>query len=144
MPQITVIEAIHPADREACYALRQEVFCAEQGVDQALEFDGLDGACRHYLARDRAAALGTARTRPLGDGTVKIERVAVLAPHRGRRIGLALMVRALADARADGHETALLHSQAHAAPFYRRLGFVQVGGDFTEAGIPHVRMTLAL
>ena len=144
MPPFTVIEALDPADREACYALRKEVFCGEQAVDLALEFDGLDDACRHYLARNPAAPLGTARTRPLGDGRVKIERVAVLRAHRGRHIGLALMEKVLADARADGHREAVLHSQTHAGPFYSALGFAQVGDGFEEAGIPHIRMTLAL
>ena len=144
MPSFTVIEALDPAGREACYAVRKEVFCGEQAVDPALEFDGLDGACRHYLARDAATPLGTARTRPLGDGRVKIERAAVLAAHRGRHIGLALMERLLADARGDGFGEAVLHAQTHAGPFYGALGFAQTGDGFEEAGIPHIRMTLAL
>ena len=144
MADLVISEAVSEDDREACYGIRIAVFCGEQKVSRKIEFDGLDGACRHYLARRRGAAVGTARTRPLGDGVVKFERIAVLKAFRGRDIGRALMDRALADAREDGHGVALLHSQTHAGGFYGRMGFLQEGGEFEEAGIPHVRMTLAL
>ena len=144
MPEIVFIEALTPADRDRCYSIRKEVFCGEQRVSPDIEFDGLDSLCRHYLAFRSADALGTARVRDLNDGTAKIERVAVRAAHRGRGIGRGLMERALTDARNDGFRAALLHAQAHAGPFYSRLGFVQQGDGFTEAGIPHIRMRLPL
>jgi predicted GNAT family N-acyltransferase len=31
-----------------------------------------------------------------------------------------------------------------AVPFYERFGFSRQGGEFDEAGIPHVRMSLVL
>lgn len=34
-----VREAVGPADREACFAVRREVFVVEQGVPQELEYD---------------------------------------------------------------------------------------------------------
>jgi len=37
-----------------------------------------------------------------------------------------------------------LHAQTHAAAFYRRFGFSERGGEFLEAEIPHVEMTLEL
>lgn len=144
MTGAAVVEAVSGEDRAACRAVRVEVFCREQGVSRALEFDGLDEVCRHYLARDGGKAVGTARTRPLGDGVVKCERMAVLAPFRGRGIGRALLERALRDARRDNRATALLHAQLRAAPFYEKAGFRREGGGFEEAGIVHVRMTLAL
>ncbi len=144
MTGAAVVEAVSGNDREACLAIRVDVFCLEQGVSRELELDGLDGICRHYLARDGGTAVGTARTRPLGDGVVKCERMAVLAPFRGRGIGRAMLERALRDARRGGHATALLHAQTRAAPFYERMGFGREGDVFEEAGIAHVRMTLAL
>lgn len=136
-----IIEALNEVDMDACRAIRTEVFCGEQGVSRDLEFDGLDSVCRHYLARIGDSAVGTARIRPLGAGKLKFERVAIRAAHRNCGIGRLVMERALSDAvRSDG-ETCILHAQTEAAAFYLKLGFIQEGGIFLEAGIPHVRMT---
>lgn len=140
MADITIREAVTDADRQACYAIRTEVFCGEQGVSRKIEFDGLDGDCRHYLALDGDRPAGTARIRPLGAGTVKFERIAVLAADRGRNFGRRLLERALADAAADGQRAAVMHAQTYARPFYEKLGFIQEGDGFVEADIPHIRM----
>lgn len=137
-----IAEITNPADLEAAFAIRRDVFCAEQRVDPEEEFDGLDNDCRQYLAFYGRGAVGTARIRDAGDGTVKIERVAVLASARGKGIGRALMERTIVDARAMAPATIAIHAQCHAEGFYRSLGFRTIGGVFDEADIPHVRMVL--
>lgn len=139
-----ITEVLDPVDLEVCYAIRIEVFCREQKVGREIEFDGLDAECRHYIARLGDETVGTARVRPVDGDTVKFERIAVHAAHRGHGIGRALMDRALADARESGARSGILHAQSDAAAFYRKLGFAQEGGTFDEAGIPHVRMTKKL
>ena len=141
---ITILEALEAGDRTACFAIRVEVFCGEQKVARDVELDGLDDLCRHYLARRGDLAVGTARSRPLDGGAVKLERIAVLKPYRGRDIGRALTERALSDARKDGYAAAVLHAQTQAGQFYEKLGFRREGGEFEEAGIPHVRMAMTL
>ena len=140
MTLTTIKEALNPADMEECYAIRTEVFCGEQMVSREIEFDGLDDTCRHYLAWLDALAVGTARVRPLGDGAVQFERVAVLKKYRGKDIGRTLMERILIGASDDGYTIGLLHAQYQAGAFYRKLGFAQEGGEFLEAGIRHIRM----
>ncbi|MYR55331.1 GNAT family N-acetyltransferase, partial [Streptomyces sp. SID625] len=50
------------ADREACFAVRKEVFVTEQGVPEDLEYDELDAVAVHVLAvRDDGTPLGTGR-----------------------------------------------------------------------------------
>ena len=142
MTEPVIVETETAADREAAFAIRREVFCHEQGVSAAEEFDGLDAECRTYLVRLSGEAIGTARARPVGAGAVKIERMAVLKPHRGRGHGRRLMRRMIGDLLDDGVGTIALHAQCHAAAFYRHLGFVAEGEAFIEAGIPHVRMVL--
>ena len=140
MPEVEIVEIADEDDREAAFAIRREVFCVEQGVDAAEEFDGRDPDCRLYLARSDGRPVGTARLRDTGPGEAKIERVAVLAPERGKHIGQALMRRTMADARAAGVRRIVIHAQCHAEAFYQVLGFERVGGVFEEAGIAHVRM----
>jgi predicted GNAT family N-acyltransferase len=136
----TIIEALNPPDRDHCYAIRTDVFCGEQQVSREIEFDGLDSRCRHYLAMLGDFPVGTARVRPIGDGLVKFERIAVLKSHRGRNIGRALMDRAMADAAAAGATSGRLHAQTYATALYEKLGFTGAGELFMEAGIEHISM----
>lgn len=143
MTAVDIVEITGAADQDAAFAIRRRVFCDEQHVDPALEFDGLDASCQQYLAFRNGRPVGTARLREAAPGAVKIERVAVLPNERRKGIGGALMARAIADARAAGAQRIAIHAQCHAEHFYAGLGFRTVGGVFDEAGIPHVRMELA-
>lgn len=134
--------SVRPADwgRDAALlrAVREAVFMREQGVPVELEWDGLDPDCAHALALDAAgAAIGTARLTPDGH----IGRMAVLARWRGRGVGTALLEAMLAEARARNLPQVALNAQVHAHGFYLRFGFQREGGEFLDAGIPHVRMT---
>jgi predicted GNAT family N-acyltransferase len=121
--------------------VREAVFVAEQGVPAELEWDDRDGVSRHAVATDGAgAAIGTARLLPEG----RIGRMAVLKTWRRKGVGAALMRALLDEARRAGMRTITLHAQTHAADFYRSLGFSARGGEFDEAGIPHVEMRLEL
>lgn len=118
--------------------IRRIVFIEEQRVPQEEEWDGQDLACRHFLALQAGAPLGTARLLP----DAHIGRVAVLRTARGQGIGEALMAAAIAAARRDGHASVALAAQTHALLFYERLGFTAYGDEFMEAGIPHRNMRL--
>ncbi len=132
-----VSRASWSADGERLRAVRAEVFVGEQGVDPGVELDGLDPGCFHAIALDDAgAAIGAAR---MGrDG--RIGRMAVLAGWRGRGVGRGLMGCLLDIAEGEGIARTYLHSQGHAAGFYEQFGFRAEGGEFSEAGIPHVAM----
>jgi predicted GNAT family N-acyltransferase len=143
--QIVIREARTAAGREQALAIRCTVFVAEQGVARTAEIDGQDDAARHLLALLDGRPVGTLRVRFLDAGRVaKIERVAVLAAARGRRVGAALIRAALELARAEGAAQARLHAQTVVQDFYARLGFVALGPEFEEDGIMHIAMRLAL
>lgn len=137
--QIAFVEEPAP-----CLNLRRRVFIEEQGVAEADEVDGLDGACRHLLARVSGQPVGAARLRITGD-VAKIQRVCVLPAHRDTGLGAAMIRELIAAARATpGVRQVRLGSQVHAIGFYERLGFTAEGPEYDDAGIPHRDMTLAL
>jgi predicted GNAT family N-acyltransferase len=123
-------------DESSLRAVRTQVFVREQGVPVALEWDEFDARSVHVLAEAGLQAIGTGRLLPDG----YIGRMAVLAPWRGRGVGSALLLTLIGMAREAGHREALLSAQVHAATFYERFGFARRGGEYLEAGIPHVNM----
>ncbi len=121
--------------------VREAVFIEEQRVPRELEWDEWDELSDHVVACDvKGRAIGTARLLPDG----RIGRMAVLREWRRRGVGAALMEALLQQAREQSMSRVALHAQTHAAGFYRRFGFSERGGEFLEAGIPHVEMTLEL
>jgi predicted GNAT family N-acyltransferase len=139
---LVVRDADFAADFASIRIVRTTVFIDEQRVPLELEFDDRDALCRHVLAIDHGAPIGTARL-DLDYGG-KVGRLAVLRNHRRHGVGRALMERLHAIAREHGAATLWCHAQLTAVPFYERLGYRSLGSTFDEAGIDHVRMELAL
>ncbi|POX50344.1 GNAT family N-acetyltransferase [Streptomyces sp. Ru72] len=142
------------ADREACFAVRKEVFVGEQGVPEDIEYDAYDAGAVHVLAvREDGVPLGTGRllhgeaaaAKNGGDTSVgSLGRLAVTREARGLGVGAAL-VRAIEDAaRARGLTAVDLHAQTQALGFYERLGYAAYGPEFPDAGIPHRSMRRSL
>ncbi|MEU9448276.1 GNAT family N-acetyltransferase [Streptomyces sp. NPDC048277] len=143
-----------PADLEACFAVRKQVFVVEQGVPEDLEYDEYDAVAVHVLAvREDGVPLGTGRllygetAAEKTDGDLSLGslgRLAVSQEARGLGVGVAL-VRAIEDAaRARGLTAVDLHAQTQALGFYERLGYQPYGPEYEEAGIPHRGMRRAL
>ncbi|MFG3109051.1 GNAT family N-acetyltransferase [Streptomyces tendae] len=144
-----------PIDREACFAVRKDVFVAEQKVPEDIEYDAYDADAVHVLAvREDGVPLGTGRllhgaaaTAKNGDGDPAVGslgRLAVTAAARGLGVGAALVRAVEAAARARGLTAVDLHAQTHALGFYERLGYQAYGPEFPDAGIPHRAMRRAL
>ncbi|MER8230494.1 GNAT family N-acetyltransferase [Streptomyces sp. NPDC101490] len=150
----TVREAVGAEDREACFAVRREVFVEEQGVPGELEYDAFDGTAVHVLAVGAdGLPLGTGRLlygadaagRTGADASVgSLGRLAVVRAARGLGVGAAL-VRGIEDAaRERGLAAVDLHAQTHALGFYERLGYTAYGPEFPDADMPHRAMRRAL
>jgi ElaA protein len=140
------------AQMEAALGVRRRVFIEEQGVPEAEEIDRYDGdpgwtaGVVHVLGLLDGEGIATGRLLldyAAGENA-HIGRVAVLAQHRGRGRGRAVML-ALHDlARERGLMGVTLGAQLHAIPFYERLGYVARGDVFLDAGIEHRWMDLRL
>ena len=140
MNQPTIKTLIYPEFFAEIEAIRRSVFQEEQGVDPALEFDGLDATATHLLAYLDEQPVGTARIRYLEQQTAKIERLAVLSTARGLGIGKKLMVKALDVAQENNTQDVVVNAQEYVKALYQQLGFEQVGERFEEAGIVHIKM----
>jgi predicted GNAT family N-acyltransferase len=137
MPDFAVLITDWAHDEARLSCIRRTVFIDEQGVPEALEWDADDAGAVHLLAVDAAGqAVGCARLLPDGH----VGRMAVLPPWRGRGVGRALLAAAVEAARMHGHTMLRLSAQTHAADFYARAGFVAIGAEYEEAGIPHIAM----
>jgi predicted GNAT family N-acyltransferase len=137
MPDFTILITDWARDEARLSCIRRTVFIDEQGVPEALEWDADDAGAMHLLALDGAGqAIGCARLLPDGH----VGRMAVLPAWRGRGVGRALLAAAVAAARMHGHTMLHLSAQTHAADFYARAGFIAIGAEYEEAGIPHIAM----
>jgi predicted GNAT family N-acyltransferase len=125
----------------AALALREEVFCSEQGVPRELELDGRDPDARHLVAVDPASGevVGTLRLLREND-TAKVGRVAVRRSFRRRGVASQMLQMAVARARGEGCTRARLAAQTRATEVYEGAGFAVESEPFQEAGIEHVWM----
>lgn len=106
----------------------------EETVRQVAEMDRLLGEAgngRHFGIL--ADGIVVSSTSLFTDGrTAQIEDVATMAEHRGRGYATALVLHALAEARAAGHDFVFLTADARDWPkeLYRRLGFEAIGEKY--------------
>jgi len=118
--------------------VRRTVFIEEQNVPEEEEWDDLDESCQHLLALDR-------KNNPIGTGRLcehgYIGRMAVIKDWRGKGVGGALLRKLMDIAQQTGNLKLVLNAQTSAAGFYARYGFSAEGDEFTDAGIPHLKMT---
>jgi ElaA protein len=126
--------------------LRCRVFVLEQGP--YLDPDGVDRRAWHLLGRDAAGIL-VAYLRVVDPGVnydePSIGRVITAPEVRGTGAGRALMAEGLAGClRHWPGRPIRISAQAHLERFYGTLGFVRVGDNYLEDGIPHVEMLRSL
>ena len=136
---------VEPADFSVDFddlrALREAVFMVEQNIPEATAFDGIDPLCHHVIARDNQhQAIGCGRLAPDGN----ISHMAVLENWRGNGVGKALLLTLLDKVRKLELKEATLMAHTNVIGFYEKLGFVEEGGVFLKANIPHQCMRLML
>lgn len=136
MPELVLRLAHWPEDRPALRLVREEVFVQEQHVPLELEWDEEDPQCLHVLALFDGTPVATGRMLPNGH----IGRMAVRAPWRKQGIGSKVLARLIGIAVERKLAEVWLNAQIEAVPFYRRFGFNEVGRQFLDAGIAHLKM----
>ena len=131
---IRIIRAESDADFDQAFAIRSKVFGDELGIDEEVNFDGLEHLAHHYLALIEDKAVGTIRWRqgPMTD-TVRIERVAVLAPFRNQKVGSMMLTRIMED--VPPNVPVIMTALPHLVPFYAKSGFFPEGEPFEYEGM---------
>jgi predicted GNAT family N-acyltransferase len=120
-------------------ALREQVFCVEQGVALAADRDGLDDAAIQVVAVEASRVIGTCRVLVEGE-IARLGRMAVDAGARGRGLGAAILAAAERSARDAGARQMRLHAQRYIEDMYAAAGYTPYGEPFIDEGIEHLAM----
>ena len=123
----------------AALALRERIFCGEQGVSFEADQDGRDPEATHIVAVDGAEVIGTCRLLFRGD-VARLGRLAVEQGRRGDGVAAAILREADRISTEAGAGSIALHAQTYARALYERAGYEQRGALFVEEGIEHVAM----
>jgi predicted GNAT family N-acyltransferase len=131
-------------ERDDAFAVRIAVFVDEQRIPREEEIDEHDDTdAIHCVAYAGDVPVGAGRlvpTREAGADCAKIGRMAVLASHRGRGVGAAVLATLEHEALARGLRQFQLSAQLTARGFYERAGYTAVGDIYDDVGIPHITM----
>ncbi len=125
--------------------LRQAVFVQEQGIAADLVWDAADASALHVVLNNRlGGAVASGRLVQEAPGVGRIGRMAVERVLRGSKLGHDALQALIQLARKRGDHEVMLHALCSAQGFYARSGFITRGDVFTEAGLDHIEMVLAL
>lgn len=120
--------------------IRETVFLEEQGFEK--EYDENDEIAKHIVIYESNTAIATCRV--YWDDEVNcyhIGRIAVLKPHRGKGLGIAVVKEAEKIAKSLGGNEIFISGQLQVAAFYKnKLGYTQYGDVYLEENHPHVAL----
>lgn len=118
--------------------IRHEVFEVEQGFHD--EFDDLDSSCWCLVLYLDGYPISCGRIVEQDPETYLIQRVAVRAPFRGKKVGTYTMKYLMNKILSLGGRIALVHAQYDKLDFYKKLGFREYedGEVHLEEGYPHI------
>ncbi|MGE5418183.1 MAG: GNAT family N-acetyltransferase [Acidobacteriota bacterium] len=132
---------------EQAFALRYRVFYKKLQLPVESVIDDKEAAAFHGVAVDMDIdrVVGCVRL-SLDDDTAQISAMVVDEDYRVKGIGSELLQMAINKARDLGISKIFLHGRLTAIEFYKRHGFVEVGGIYPSklTGVLHVRTWIHL
>lgn len=123
--------------------LRNEVFIVEQNCVYN-DPDGKDQSAWHLIAIEDNNLVAYTRILPPGVSysDPAIGRVITSSSKRGTGLGRELMKRSIeACEKLFGKISITLSAQVYLQGFYESLGFIVVGEEYLDDGIPHIKMS---
>ena len=125
-------------------AARAAVFVADMGM-RCLDPDGVDYRALHIFDTDGERVSAYLRAFYADEERLTVSVGRVLTRTHGVGDGRRLMTEAIPLIKEMmGARQIVIHAQCHAAPFYKKFGFTPSSDVFTEEGVEHVEMRLAL
>ena len=122
--------------------LRSEVFVVEQDCVYQ-DVDGKDNKAFHVLGYHNQQLVAYTRIFKPGDyfKEASIGRVVVSEKSRGSGAGYEIMKASIQFVNDNLAQTDIrISAQTYLKTFYNNLGFIKVGEEYLEDGIPHVNM----
>jgi len=123
--------------------LRNEVFIVEQNCVYK-DLDGKDRSAWHLLAVEDGKLVAYTRILPPGVSynDPAIGRVVTSSLKRRSGLGRELMKRSIEACRIFFGKTSItLSAQVYLQSFYESFGFMPVGEEYLDDGIPHIEMS---
>ncbi len=122
------------------FKLRVSVFVVEQKCYYQ-EVDEHDSASYHVWLHDEDGIEAYLRVLPAGETFDEVSIGRVIAVKRRCGLGTKIVAAGIDVAREKlGAKKIKIEAQTYARALYEKLGFVQVGDEFLEDGIPHIPM----
>jgi predicted GNAT family N-acyltransferase len=125
-------------------ALRNEVLRRPLGMDLRDEDLTAEADQSHFGLFDGETLVACVIVMPLTTTEVKLRQMAVSPAAQGKGVGRQLLERLHLELLRQGREKVVLHARLTAVGFYSKLGYHGEGGEFTEVGIPHRKMSRRL
>ena len=136
-------EVSDPGEREACYAIRKQVFVEEQKLFDTDDRDEHDAHAIHYAALQHDEIIGTVRIYCDPDGIWWGGRLAVLKRYRGRA-GRLLIQACVERVRSEGATHFRAFIQQDNIVFFKTLNWVAIGALTLIRNRPHQLMEAVL
>lgn len=122
--------------------LREQVFIIEQDCVYP-DLDNKDPKAIHIFGKSNGKIIAYSRIFKSGDyfETASIGRVVTDKNFRNQKLGYVLMQKSIEEVKNRLNEDFItISAQCYLLGFYESLGFVPVGEEYLEDGIPHKRM----
>ena len=127
-------------------SFRQRIFVVEQECPYE-DLDGVDQSSDHIMCFDGSDIIAYSRSSPpaTGSNSSALSRIAVCHLNRNAGLGRELLKKSIDFNFAKWPDSQIcISAQTYLIEFYQSLGFLSVGSDYQEDGIPHIKMVLAL
>ncbi|HUH48025.1 MAG TPA: GNAT family N-acetyltransferase [Arenibacter sp.] len=140
--EIKTFDELHIRELYQILQLRSEVFVVEQHCAYQ-DLDGKDYRALHITGKKNDSPVAYARIFGPGDyfEEVSIGRVIVKKEERGQGFGFLIMeasLKVITD--RFGSVPICISAQKYLTKFYNSQGFIEMGNEYLEDGIPHFKM----